>query len=975
MEFRLLGPLDVVDGGRSLPLGGPKQRSVLAVLLLDAGRVVPAEQLIDELWGETPPATVAKIVQVYVSRLRKQIGGERLLTRPPGYVADVADQLDLVRFERLLARARAADPERTARLLREALAMWRGPPLADLAYEPFAQVRIARLRELRLEALEERIEADLCTGRNTELVRELELLVAEHPLRERLRGQLMLALYRSGRQAEALESYLTAREALISELGIEPGRRLRELHQAILEQADGLEAQPRPATPIALSHRALPVPPNRTIGREHDIKAVGERLQAGSVRLLTLTGPGGVGKTRLALEAARAVEANFADGAHFVSLAALHRAADVPAAIVKALAIMVLPDESADQAAERFLAAKHLLLVTDNFEQLLAAAPFISRLLEACPSLTVLATSREPLALQAEQRYLVSPLALPAPGTPSGARALADADAVALFCERARAHDADLDLGDANADAAAEICRRVDGLPLAIELAAARCGLLSPAEIADRLDATLAAPGVGARDAPARQQTLRATIDWSHELLTDAERQCFARFSVFAGGATVDAAETVTSSGLDTLDGLVTKSLLARRQNALRATRLDMLETIRAYARERFASAADVDAVREDHCRYYLALAQRHGTDRALRGGSAGEHLARLDAEVDNLNAALGWAVAQPNVEQAVAMTAALGSYWLVRGRYADAVDWIEQVLDLPGADAYPALYVRVLCTKDRCLWPLGRGAEQAVVGTAAESIARRLGDPVTLSQALQSRAHHEIGAERLEAADALADEALRWARAAGDDWEIAEASRAKAIAASSIADLRERVDRAALLLNDVGNVYEHAGLLADAAYAALCLGSGRDATDFAARASPIARTLDSPFVLMVNSGNLGLAALLTGETDTALHAFREELTLCRDMVVRPQAYEGLRGMAAIAVVDRADQRAATLVGAADAHRYDNTEDPVVTRLEAAFFEPARTRCGTDAWTSAARAGSALSFEDAVAYALEEASV
>ena len=468
----------------------------------------------------------------------------------------------------------------------------------------------------------------------------------------------------------------------------------------------------------------------------------------------------------------------------------------------------MLSGESADQAAERFLAAKHLLLITDNLEQLLAAAPFIGRLLEACPSLTVLATSREPLALQAEERYPVSPLALPEPGTPEDPQALADTDAVALFCERARAHDPDFDLGDGNADAVAEICRRVDGLPLAIELAAARCGLLSPTEIAERLDTALGAPGAGARDAPARQQTLRATIDWSHELLSDAEKRCFARFAVFAGGATVEAAETITAGGLDTLDGLVTKSLLARRRHALAPTRLGMLETIRAYAGERFASAADVEAVREDHYRYYLALAQRHGTERALRGAGAREHLARLDAEIDNLHAALGWAVAQPSAERALAMAAALGCYWVMRNRYADAVDWIDQALNLPGADAHPALRVRALCTKARCLWQLGRGAEQPAVVAAAEAIARRLGDPVVLSQALQRRVDHEIDAERLDVADALADEALHWARAAGDDWEIAEASRGKAIAASSIADLRERVDTAASLLTDVGNVH-----------------------------------------------------------------------------------------------------------------------------------------------------------------------
>jgi len=242
----------------------------------------------------------------------------------------------------------------------------------------------------------------------------------------------------------------------------------------------------------------------------------------------------------------------------------------------------------------------------------------------------------------------------------------------------------------------------------------------------------------------------------------------------------------------------------------------------------------------------------------------------------------------------------------------------------------------------------------------------------VTLSQALQSRVHHEINAEQLDVADALADEALRWARVAGDDWEIAEASRGKAIAASSLVELRERVDTAASLLADVGNARELADLLTSAAYAALCLGSERDATDFAARATPITRALDDQYVRMINSGNLGLAALLTGETDTASHAFREELTLCRELVVRPVAFEGLRGLAAIAVVDGDAKRAATLVGAADTHRCDRTEDPVEPRLDRAFFEPARTRCGTDAWNAAAREGSALTFEDAIAYALEE---
>jgi predicted ATPase/class 3 adenylate cyclase len=726
-------------------------------------------------------------------------------------------------------------------------------------------------------------------------------------------------------------------------------------------------------SPGSREANGLPPSPNRMIGREVDVRVIADRLRVDGVRLLTLTGPGGVGKTRLALEAARAVKADFADGAYYVSLAALRRPGDVPAAVVKTLAIVVLSGESADRAAVRFLAAKRLLLVIDNFEHVMAAAPFVGTLLEACPALTILATSREPLSLQAEERYPVSPLGLPARATPEDADTLGGVGAVALFCERVRARDPGFDLDDASAPPVAEICRRVDGLPLAIELAAARCGLLSPGEIAQRLQDTLGALGSGARDAPARQHTLRATLDWSHELLSDAEKQCFARFAVFAGGATVPAAETITHAGLDTLNGLVAKSLLILRQDAhTTSSRLGMLETVGAYATERFASTPDEQAVRERHYLHYLALAQRHGTERALRGTGVKEHLSTLDAEIDNLHAALGWAIGQGDTERALALAAALGRYWVMRNRYAGAVDRIDQALNLPGADAHPALRVHALATKARCLRQMGRTAAQPGIVADLEAIARRLGDPVILSQVLQLRVDREIDAERLDVADAIADEALHWATAADDKWEMAAAWGGKAIAASTIADLRERVDTASALLIEVGNVHRLATVLTDAAYAALCLGGDREATDFAARASPVARALDSRHLRMINSGNLGLAALLTGATDTASQAFREELELCREVVVRPVAFEGLRGLAAVAVVDDDDERAATLVGAADAHRYDQAEDPVEARLDVTFFEPARARCGTDAWDAAAREGSALSFEDAIAYALQE---
>ena len=371
--------------------------------------------------------------------------------------------------------------------------------------------------------------------------------------------------------------------------------RPERLYQVV---ADALAAEFPPPRSEAAANGAsrLPPAPNRTIGRDGDVRAIADRIRSRDVRLLTLTGPGGVGKTRLAVEAARAMESDYADGARFVSLAALTRHEDVAAAIVTALGIVVLSGETPAEAVTRYLAAKNMLLVVDNLEHVLAAAPLIGELLGACPTLTALATSREPLALRAEARYPVG--------------ALAAIDAIALFAERAQALDPGFRPDGANADPVAEICRRVDGLPLAIELAAARCALLSPAEIAQRLDAALGAPAAGPRDAPARQRTLRATIDWSHDLLDDDEKQCFARFAVFAGGASVEAAEDVTGADLDMLDRLVAKGLLVRRASSDGSTRLrDARDGARVRGRA-LRGRADAETIRECHHSHFLAFAR-----------------------------------------------------------------------------------------------------------------------------------------------------------------------------------------------------------------------------------------------------------------------------------------------------------------------------------------------------------------------------
>src|SRR5215213_2759372 len=414
MEFAILGPLEVRADGCTVALGGARPRAVFAVLALHANQPVSAERLAVALWGDDVPPSAVKTVQVYIARLRKALGDpDVLLTTPAGYRLRVRPgELDAERFERHVADGRdalaAGHAEHAAAQLREALELWRGPPLAELASTPFAPAEIARLEEQHLAAIEVRVDADLAAGRHAELIGELQQLTTQHPWRERLHAQLMLALYRSGRQADALEAYRHAREVFVGQLGIEPGAELHDLHEAILAHEPSIAAPtPPPSLPGV---RALPAPPNQTIGRAQELVAIGDRLRPGSVRLLTLTGPGGVGKTRLALETARGAEGTFADGARFVSLAAVQRPQEVPAAIVSALGIVVLSGESAEQAVERFLAGKQLLLVVDNCEHVLAAAPFIGSVLASCPGVIVLATSRESLALQAEERHPVPPL-------------------------------------------------------------------------------------------------------------------------------------------------------------------------------------------------------------------------------------------------------------------------------------------------------------------------------------------------------------------------------------------------------------------------------------------------------------------------------------------------------------------------------------------------------------------------------------
>ncbi|MCW3842618.1 AAA family ATPase [Micromonospora yasonensis] len=724
MQVGILGPLTVAADGRQVEIGGARLRRLLILLALEVGRTVTVEALSDALWADSAPTDPTNAVQSLVSRLRRALPVTSALhSAHGGYRLELPrEAVDAYRFERLAREGqralRAGDPATATTCLGEALSLWRGPALADATDTRYAAAAAARLEELRLSALEDRAEADLVSGRADQIVAELEELAARHPLRERSRALLMNALYATGRQAEALRSYEDFRSRLAEELGVDPSPRVRDLHVAMLRRDPALtpaaaplaptDATPPPtgapaaAGPAAPAERPVARPGNLRaplttfVGRDAELRRVADQLRDG--RLVTLVGPGGAGKTRLATTLAGSLADAHPGGAWLVELAAVTDPDDVPQVVVRALGLREAgllegpaPRDLLDQLVEAFSVAP-ALLVLDNCEHLVdAAARLVDELLGRCPALRVVATSREPLGIVGEALCPVPPLALPAP-----AATLAEAvesPAVQLFVNRAAAVRPGFVVTDANVAAAVEVCRRLDGLPLAIELAAARTRTLPVEELADRLSDRFRLLTGGSRTAMPRHRTLRAVVAWSWDLLESDERRLAQRLAVFPGAVTPESATrlcelspAIAPAALDLLAALVDKSLLQRLDGP--RPRYRMLETIREYGLERLAEEDEVAAARRAHAQYFLELSER--AEPRLRGPEQLEWLPRLAAERENVLAAFHFACDTGDAAVAVRLAAAVSPLWTVQGNHAEAAAWLRAVLELPG-EAPPA--------------------------------------------------------------------------------------------------------------------------------------------------------------------------------------------------------------------------------------------------------------------------------------------
>lgn len=776
-------------------------------------------------------------LQLKVSRLRRALekseeGGQNLVvSRPPGYLLSAdPGAVDSAEFAALLSRAEESEnPAVRAELLAEALALWRGPAFADFAENDFVRPAAHRLEEQRLAAWEGHAEARLELGEIGVLLGELSDMVDRHPLRERLRALHMRALYRTGRQSDSLASYAELRDRLADELGLDPGPELVALHQAILEQDPALGRQPVIPRSVTVPSTNLPFGLTGLVGREEAMREV--RVFLTAHRLVTLTGPGGVGKTRLAVETARDMAGDFPDGVWLVELAGLVpvrieespslRSAEVAQIAMTVTDVMGVRDVTGAGAAARSapelltdaLSSKRVLLVVDNCEHVLEpVAALVERLLVSAPELRVLATSRESLGVTGEVVWPVPPLSLPDPSAGTCLPALEQASAVRLFVERVSAAVPHFRLSADTAEHVAELCRRLDGIPLALELAATRMRVLGVRELVDRLDDRFRLLAVGRRAAPGRQQTLRAVIDWSWDLLGDSERVVLRRLAIHPESCTLDAAEAVCGGDgvpakdvLDLLARLVDRSLVVATQEAM-GVRYRLLESVAVYCQERLREAGELDRIQNRYQRYYVGLAKR--AEPFLREHEQRQWFDRLDRESVNFRWALDGLVRQ-GAAAALDLVNALAWFWFLRGRLSEARDSLQRALGAAGdVQATSKAVARSWLAAISLL--AGGGAGQERQANAWGQAFRDIDDPRERARAqwFMGYAMYTSSVD-LPMSEELVEQALAAFRPLGDRWGTAAALSTlthQDMARGNLVALKEHGERSLEIFRDLGD-------------------------------------------------------------------------------------------------------------------------------------------------------------------------